>query len=688
MVAQEHYDEGVPFGMPDMNPEGKSFYGLTEVTDPATGATHRNGQLKWYFEDNPAKLEEALGWLDEADYIVTVSNRLYGSTARLPARYPMTVNYYQALFSGELGFRRVADISSGPQLFGIELDSQQAEEAFSVYDHPRVQIFQKTDAYDREGARALLSEGVDWNNISRLTAKQWTESGGRSLSLLLPPGEQALYERSGTWARLFDRGSLQNRLPVLVWALLLEGLGLLALPYLFLVGRGLPERGYTFAKALGLLLVGWLVWMLASLRLVTFSAGAIALAISILSLGGLLLFIREALRRQEQPLPLLRRWAARHGRLFLLSEAVFWLAFGLVLAIRWANPDIWHPDLGGERPMDFAYLNATIKSAHFPPMDPWFAGGYINYYYFGFVLLATLVRFTGVVPAIAYNLIIPTLFALLAAGVWGAALALLTPTAVRRRAVEPAPAPSSPAAARSPFLYASLATLFVCVLGNLGEVKVLANGLRQMSTLTFRSGIPGLETLVLSVDGLLRGMILQGQSLPGRMEWPYWNATRTIPETINEFPWFTFLYADLHAHMMALPFTALAIGLTLAVLRAPLRDGRLAGALRLTLLALVIGALWPINTWDFPTYALVAFAGLGLREWRRDGAITLRGLLAVAWRWALVLGLGRLLFYPFHANYGSAYSSVERWQGTRTGLGDFLDRSRLLSLPDCLCPAQ
>ncbi len=461
------------------------------------------------------------------------------------------------------------------------------------------------------------------------------------------------------------------------------------------MGSGLPERGYTFAKALGLLLVGWLIWMLASLKWVTFSAGGIALAMGIVGAGSVLLAARLA--RGRSPRALLRRWWQRDGRVFLLSQLVFWIFFALVLAVRWANPDLWYDPMGGEKPMDLAFLNATIKSPYFPPMDPWFAGGYINYYYFGFVLVATLTKVTGIVPAIAYNLAVPTLFAMLAAGVWGVALALLDgrPTTVTddrrpttddrqqinlqypirgtRPPISNLQSPHSGHTVSNLHLrFATLAALFVAVLGNLAELRVITSGLSQLSTSTFHSGLPGVETAVRSVDGLVRGVILNGQTLAGRMEWPYWNATRVIPETINEFPWFTFLYADLHAHLMALPFTALAIGLAVALLRAPLRESRVAGALRLALLALVVGALWPLNTWDFPTYALVAFAGIGLHEWHREGAITLRALWGTLWRWALVLLLGRLLFHPFHAAYGSAYSSIERWQGSRTGLGDFL----------------
>ncbi|MDQ4076993.1 MAG: DUF2298 domain-containing protein [Chloroflexota bacterium] len=685
VVANETvWDDGLPLRLAEYPDPGQLFQTriLPPTVDPATlpeaerqallvdttlNITDEDDPGKWYGRpDEMGNIQPGiLDKLDQIEYYFISSNRQYDSMKRLPMRFPAVINFYDALFSGRLGFEKVAEFTSYPHFLGIPLPDQGAEEAWHVYDHNRVQVWRKTDAYSREKAEALILGDVEWDEIRQLWPR---DVAGWKGNLKLTAAEQAVYERSGTWSQLFDRSSLQNRMPVIAWALLLELLGLMAIPYLLVVGRGLPERGYTFAKALGLLLVGWLIWMLASLKLVTFTVGGILLAMGIVGAGSVLLTLRA---RRGRSLPtLLQTWWQRDGRIFLIAQAVFWGFFLLVLAIRWANPDIWHPDMGGERPMDFAYLNAVIKSPYFPPMDPWFAGGYINYYYFGFVLVATLIKLTGIVPAIAYNLALPTLFAMLAAGVWGAALALLVP--LRRRLTDdtsrsPLPAPRSP-----DFTFATLAALFVAVIGNLGELQVLTSGLTQLSTLNFRSGIPGLETMVKSLDGLIRGMIIGGQMLPGRMEWPYWNATRIIPETINELPWFTFLYADLHAHLMALPFTVLAIGLALAFVRAPLGEGWLAEALRLGLLALVIGALWPINTWDFPTYALVAFAGLGLREWRREGAITLRAMFAVMWRWVLVLLLGRLLFQPFHANYGAAYSSIERWRGARTGMADFL----------------
>ena len=85
----------------------------------------------------------------------------------------------------------------------------------------------------------------------------------------------------------------------------------------------------------------------------------------------------------------------------------------------------------------------------------------------------------------------------------------------------------------------------------------------------------------------------------------YWTATRIIPETINEIPFFTFVYADLHADLMALPFALVGLGLAAhaALNRAKLKWYDLGIA------ALVLGALRAINTWDYPTYlALIGCA--------------------------------------------------------------------------------
>ncbi len=577
-------------------------------------------------EDTPLKMQHMLSVLDQADYLLISSNRQYASLVRLPERFPMTVKYYDALFSGRLGFSRVADFTSYPQLLGIRLADQGADESWTVYDHPRVQVFQKTSRYSHALA-ARLFVGVNWNEVLQLLPKQATDTHH---AMLLTPTERAAAQQGGTWSGLFSPASIVNRFPVLVWALLLVLLGFLAFPLVWLAARALPDRGYAFARPAGLLLVGWLVWWLASVKLLPFSASTIALALVAIGLvsGALAAWQRAALFG----------WLRANLRVVLVEEAVFWGAFVLVLAVRWANPDLWHPSLGGEKPMDFAFLNAVIKSTYFPPYDPWFAGGYINYYYFGLVLVGTLVKLTGIVPAVAYNLAIPTFFAFLAAAAFGATLALTT---------SPRERPVGRRALGLPLL----AVVLIALAGNLGELRFLIAQLAGAVT-----GHPALLPI---------------------QAW-YWDATRLIqhPPTeagpITEFPWFTYLYADLHAHLLALPYTVLALALAVGLVREIARpSGPWRRVMGLVPLSFVLGALWPLNTWDFPTYALVALGALLVASWRRS-ATPLKALLDALGSWVIVVALGYALFLPFHLRSVSPFAGLEPWRGSPTPLADYL----------------
>jgi YYY domain-containing protein len=601
-------------------------------------------------EDTPAKLRKMLGVLDRTEYLFISSNRQHDSLTRMPIRFPLVVRYYRALFNGQLGFERIADFSSYPSLFGLQLPDQSAEEAWSVYDHPRVQIFRKTADYSHAQAEALLSD-VDWNAIVTLSTR---DASRTPTALLLRPADQELYQASGTWSELFNPDSLANRVPLIVWILALLTIGLVGLPYLWLAAGSLPDRGFAFARPLGLLLVGWLAWCLASLRLLPFTRSSLVLVLGLVALGA----VGIGLRRRA----LFSAWLRQRWPLLLLEESLFWLGFIVFVAIRWANPDLWHPVLGGEKPMDFAYLNAVVRSIYFPPYDPWFADGYLNYYYFGFVLSAVLVKLTSIVPAVAYNLLVPTFFATLLLGAFGVTLAFLDRPGVARPG-------------RRALLFALLGAVFVAVVGNLRQLTLLFEGFRSLSSMGLRTGVPALDSLARVIDGFANGF-LAGKPLPFRIEWWYWNATRVIQHPaseagpITELPWFSYLFADLHAHLMALPYTVLVLGLALAWLRqAPERRSWLARALHLLLLALSLGALWPLNTWDYPTYALLVLVAFLLRA---SLPLSRSRLVRATGTWIALLVLGYFLFLPFHRAYGAAESGIELWKGSKTGLGDYL----------------
>ncbi len=676
-ITFEEWDDPLPLAVDGQNPG--QYIGIKTLP---------------YWEDDPIKYfgyvdgdgqyqEGLLDTLDRADYLIFSSNRVYDSATRLRMRYPALTRYYHHLFRGELGFELVADIHSYPRLLGIELPSPiLAEEAFSVYDHPRVLIFKKTPRYSRELAERLITGGVSWDEVYKITTRR---ASAAPTALRLTDEQWPAYRDAGTWGALFTPDVLTGAVPWLFWLLALEALGLACFALLFRLLPGLPDRGFALAKTFGLLLVAYLAWLLASIGaddgrpLMSFSSGSVWVCALLLIAAGALVGWRG---RRE----LLAFWRRRRTTL-LAAEALFLVAFFGFLVLRALNPDLWHPARGGEKPMDLAFLNAVLKSPAFPPYDPWFAGGYINYYYFGFVLVGVLIHMTGIAPSTAYNLAVPTIFALTALGAWGAAYNLVALRGASGTAArgDEAGAETSASTTRSQrwlrrerlALAAGVAAAVLAVLtGNLANAGWLLPG----SAVTDDPGIP-LECQAAS-------SYAEQNECRGRAEWAFWDATRIVgialqDGTINEFPFFTFLYGDLHAHMIAMPLMLAALMLIVALIRArsrelgqPWRQWRRAGAqiFALGALALVAGALRATNTWDYPTALGLGVLALALLAWRsaQRGATPQQAL----GRWLLgsaaLVALSVLLFLPFTSKFATDYAGFELWAGSRTPMAEFL----------------
>ena len=678
VIANEHFDDPLPFNMfGELAWEPAGLYNSLSVTYP--GSQDPIDQLQLYDEDTPDKLTMLLDALDQTEYVIMSSGRLSTSIPRLPMRYPMTTRYYQLLLAGKLGFEKAAEFHSYPRLFGIEFNDDSAEEQFTVYDHPKVLIYRKTDAYDRTKVRALLNEGIDWANVAHWLnprdVPEWKRTHQQNNDLLLTPEQRQVQEEGGTWASIFDRNSLANRWPTATWYLVVTVLGLVSLPLTAAALGWLPDRGYILARPAGVLLLAWLSWMLTNATPLHYTRGTILLALGLIALASAATFLFPGQRRRFVDL-----WRTRK-RLILVSELLFLLFFILFWLIRRGSPDLWHPYMGGEKPMDFAYLNAVIKSTEFPPYDPWFAGGYLNYYYFGQVMVGTLIKLIGIVPAVAYNLTIPLWFAMTAMGAFSITFNFVAGKSGRQQ--DGVGEGAGGRTAVRPYVFGLVGAVFVALLGNLAQIHLLLLKLGEGTMDTFESTIPGLAFLVRTVIGAFE-TIFGGRALPvGINEW-YWNASRAIPtppgqSVITEFPFFTFLYADLHAHLIALPLAFLSLAAALALVKGAEEDrakGRLAWLARLgplLLMALAIGAMRCTNTWDVPPHLLVALGALGIAEVARQGRLNWRAAGNVAWQFALLFILSwSVLYRPFWASYGSYYNSIALWKGARTPLWAYL----------------
>ena len=374
-------------------------------------------------DSDRSKIPELVRRLSSSDYMVFYSNRAYGSVARLPDEYPQSSAFLRLLFAGEVGYRLERSFSSYPSLAGfrlrdnpyaragltapvrtedggvglergIGLNLGYADENVIGYDHPQALVFRNVDRLSSGDIRSHIDEAV-----YRIE---------ETPPLMLEPDDFKAHQSGGTWSKVFRPDGWPNRVPWLTWLLALELICLIAFPLTWWALRPLHDRGLLFSRAIGLLLVAWVAWLLVNSGAVQFSMDAIGLAMLIVAIPSAAIL---AVSRRE-----LAGWLRQHWRMVLAAEALFVLAYLALALIRAANPDLWHPWRGGEKPMELAYFTAVTRSSVLPPYDPWFAGGYLNYYYWGYFILSIPTRLTGIPPVTAFNLAVPTLFALSATG--------------------------------------------------------------------------------------------------------------------------------------------------------------------------------------------------------------------------------------------------------------------------------
>jgi len=374
------------------------------------------------------------------------------------------------------------------------------------------------------------------------------------------------------------------------WWLFLTVSGWLFLPLANRFFNLSPDRGYLLAKPLALLLPALAVWTLSYLHLLPFRPIVI---LAVLTTGAVLvhlsrpnrLFWRDVLRKPD----VLVWWAAEET--MLGGTFLYWtFARGLSPALD-----------SLEKFMDYGFLMSLWRTDFLPAKDMWFSGAPINYYYFGQYLMTYWAKATGVHPEKAYNLAMAVLFALTFC--LSFAVALLIGSRMQKTETR--------ASRAFPVAFASVTAVLTTSGGNGHVFYYGGNAIgRWLHSLFSRFGLT-----------------------VGTIEKTYWfaDATRyigynpdTTDKTIHEFPYYSFLVSDLHAHVVSL----IPVFLTLAVLavilfRRPQRPIHVAGFdidPLLVLLSALLAVFMMGNYWDFVIYFAVTCLVLLVRESQDDMA--------------------------------------------------------------------
>lgn len=359
-----------------------------------------------------------------------------------------------------------------------------------------------------------------------------------------------------------------------------------------------------------------------------------------------------------------RRWGV-----VVTTEVLFVALFAFWALVISEVPAINHT----EKPMDFGIMNAVMNAASFPPEDQWLSGYPVAYYYGGHYIAAMLSTVSRVPSDVGYNLAMATIPAMFAAGIVGLVYNLLRLAGSRTSRA---------------LIVGTAAALGIVLLGNLsGAVEFIY--------------VRGLGW-----DGFWNWLAIKGLEPPATGDgwlpdgfWWWWRGTRVIDTlveggvsldyTITEFPFFSFLLGDLHAHVSALPYLMVALALALSLLVAPEPPGIQwvknrpweCGALALTL-----GALAFINAWDFPVY-LCLVGIIAVAAWiawhNKPPPVTLHGQLpsnvtrseaagsgslstSIGYGALLVVALaatGIVLYLPFYLSFDSQTSGILPYAG-------------------------
>jgi len=407
-----------------------------------------------------------------------------------------------------------------------------------------------------------------------------------------------------------------------MWAFV-EVLGFVCLPLTVTVFHNLPDRGWAFSKAIGIAVLAFCVWLpLMLFHALFFNQFLVAGVLLILLAFNIVGFLR-----------------ARHTILkvvrvnfsyIIISESVF---AGMMFLLGWIRS--YGPDIRSfEMFMDEGFIAAIMRSPHFPPNDMWFSGYPINYYYYAHFTVAVLAKLLGQSPSIAFNTGICTFFGLTAVNLFGVTSNIVSWAQHQRktarldvgaRFIAPHPAASYPSLIRA-VPYGFLTMLMALVLGNLAATQ---QWWEQHGDWT---------------------------------QFNWFNPSRVVDRTINEFPAFSFLLSCFHAHVLALAFTILAIALAFNLFLE--HDGKglfvfgRGWRLPITLVttALILGGLFTMNGWDFPTYVGLTVVCIVLQQWlayrsRAGEERRLELLLDIFTACASLIALSFILYIPFYLNY-------------------------------------
>ncbi len=345
---------------------------------------------------------------------------------------------------------------------------------------------------------------------------------------------------------------------IFYWWLITVFLGALSLPLIFKIFGRFWDKGWIFAKTISILIVSYAAFVLGRSQIFPFYRETLFLIIIVFAAVNFYWLSQG--KNKEKTIKIIQdNWQT-----FAWQEGMF-----LVTLVFWSLIRGFDPRIEGlEKFMDFGFVNTILRSKWFPPVDMWFAGEPINYYYFGHLIAAVLTKISSLDPAITYNLMMATIFAQAFTGAFSLSSNLIK---------------------------------FVTKNSKLITRKLIIGGLISAMLLTLGGN---LHTIVYVLkDGADRYWYPDATRFIG------YNPPNPKDACIHEFPIYSFVVSDLHGHVNDIPVVLLflavllSLGLGLASKKEVLKIEN--WKLKIPLIGFLLAVMYMTSSWEFPIYGLV-----------------------------------------------------------------------------------
>lgn len=437
-------------------------------------------------------------------------------------------------------------------------------------------------------------------------------------------------------------------MPFFKWWMMLLLLGVIFLPISSLFFSKFHDAGWLFSKTIGIACSGWLLWYLNSLKILKFTAENARIVVTICFLINILVLVWQLKKRRKSEFNVnsLRDYITREKvPAILFSESLFFLLFFVWVYMRGFKPEAY----GTEKFMDYGFMTTMMRSDYMPAEDLWFSGNVINYYYVGQYLSTYLTKLSGVTVGYGYNLMLMTIaafgFTLPYGLMYNVSKVFIKDLSLKKR---------NTGRQKVEVQKVSLHRAFPCTTGLLAGIAVCFAG---------NLHYPIYNWVIRLIDKI-RGVETTNYWFPDATRYIGYNP-ETTDKTIHEFPLYSFVLGDLHAHVINIMFvlTVLALLFSFLLYRKEKMDELRFGLSIVELpfvkevfhpiiiaLGFFIGLFRTTNFWDFPIYfvvagAIILFSNGIVFQFKK------KAILLTASHAAVILVIAEIVAFPFTRDF-------------------------------------